>query len=603
MSAGRASAWRNRLSNKKYFIAEMPDDDRCWRLDWLGKLVFNPTVPDEPWIEVFLRPLSAAEPSRDFFALEHLASSKPVRRRIGVGQLPLLRPGTFWRRGYLLAPRAGTDIPEVPIIASGIEGRAIRGADLSRSLPNGVHGIPERRLGYHLLVPVTGGPAAECFSELIVPCWELIRFYLAFTTRLANTVFAERFRLDIRRTAELLPEPLFSSKERAAIRVGHGFSVAEAWILARILTSPLALRAASLPTSSRRLGSVTSARPRYPLGDFPFEGVTNLSMRGRRVQGDDGVWRFWVSEIIRCSHPFPFTDLVVEFPTPKNRERPEPTTEPGAGNVRDRDVLEDDEQAAIVQSIVAPLKRSSAIELHETPSQFDALVGHEAELLRTDQIGREKPADPAVPIDTPRKKFSTSAEATGGDPNIGRAAIVPGQSGDDTKPDPKTYFSSILRSFVADYGIVVEFHKCEIHDHNFMPGLKKGDLAGWHMVKEPTLHVRRLYIAEFKIGGFWVMTLDFERRRESGQQHGIPFIVEKDGERLTEERISHVVRLLRNNWGVWTAVDRALKSSTLSMKVVDHSWKADYKSLAGRYLSHIDRLIAPLVRRLERRRR
>ena len=81
-------------------IKEILDDGRLWRIDWLGRLTWNPNIPDEPLIQVLISPLKADTRLHP----KDLASVNSVEREqrsiyIGTGQLPYLRIGSLWQKG------------------------------------------------------------------------------------------------------------------------------------------------------------------------------------------------------------------------------------------------------------------------------------------------------------------------------------------------------------------------------------------------------------------------------------------------------------------------------------------------------------------------
>jgi hypothetical protein len=47
------------MGNPVYAIDEFPDDDLPWRIEWIGGLGYNTSVPGEPRIDVCLAQLHA----------------------------------------------------------------------------------------------------------------------------------------------------------------------------------------------------------------------------------------------------------------------------------------------------------------------------------------------------------------------------------------------------------------------------------------------------------------------------------------------------------------------------------------------------------------
>jgi len=71
-----------------YAIDDFPDDDRLWRIEWIGGVGYNTSVPSEPLIDVSL----AQFPKGERNPLSGRARSSQVEKRtvkIGVGLLPV----------------------------------------------------------------------------------------------------------------------------------------------------------------------------------------------------------------------------------------------------------------------------------------------------------------------------------------------------------------------------------------------------------------------------------------------------------------------------------------------------------------------------------
>src|SRR5580704_17866530 len=51
-----------RMGNPVYAIDEFPDDDLPWRIEWIGGLGYNTSVPSEPRIDVCLAQLLLGNP-------------------------------------------------------------------------------------------------------------------------------------------------------------------------------------------------------------------------------------------------------------------------------------------------------------------------------------------------------------------------------------------------------------------------------------------------------------------------------------------------------------------------------------------------------------
>ena len=79
-----------------YAIDDLPDDDLLWRIEWVGGVSFNASVPSDPLMNVCLAQLPAGETN----PLSARARSFQTKRtaRISVGLLPYISISSVWRR-------------------------------------------------------------------------------------------------------------------------------------------------------------------------------------------------------------------------------------------------------------------------------------------------------------------------------------------------------------------------------------------------------------------------------------------------------------------------------------------------------------------------
>ena len=86
------------MAEPVYAIDDFPDDDRLWRIEWIGGVGYNTSVPSEPLIDVTLAQLPKGERN----PLSGRACSSQVEKRtvkIGVGLLPYIWIGSVWQKG------------------------------------------------------------------------------------------------------------------------------------------------------------------------------------------------------------------------------------------------------------------------------------------------------------------------------------------------------------------------------------------------------------------------------------------------------------------------------------------------------------------------
>jgi Bacterial regulatory proteins, luxR family len=84
-----------------YAIDAFPDDAQLWRIDWIGGVAYNASVPSEPLIDVCLARLPKGE-TNPISARSRSSETKFVAK-IGVGLLPFISTASVWQKGRPVA--------------------------------------------------------------------------------------------------------------------------------------------------------------------------------------------------------------------------------------------------------------------------------------------------------------------------------------------------------------------------------------------------------------------------------------------------------------------------------------------------------------------
>jgi hypothetical protein len=84
-----------------YAIEAFPDDAQLWRIDWIGGVAYNASVPSEPLIGVCLARLPKGE-TNPVSARSRSSETKFVAK-IGVGLLPFISTASVWQKGRPVA--------------------------------------------------------------------------------------------------------------------------------------------------------------------------------------------------------------------------------------------------------------------------------------------------------------------------------------------------------------------------------------------------------------------------------------------------------------------------------------------------------------------
>ena len=83
-----------------YAIDAFPDDAQLWRIDWIGGVAYNASVPSEPLIDVCL---ALPKGERNPLSARSRSSETKFVAKIGVGLLPLISAASIWQKGRPVA--------------------------------------------------------------------------------------------------------------------------------------------------------------------------------------------------------------------------------------------------------------------------------------------------------------------------------------------------------------------------------------------------------------------------------------------------------------------------------------------------------------------
>jgi hypothetical protein len=159
-----------------YAIDDFPDDDLFWRIEWIGGVGYNSSVPSDPLIDICLAQLRGGENN----PLSARSRSSQIKRtvRIGVGLLPYIAIASVWRRRRPVFTNLGASRDRLCLDTSSC--RIVPLADHRRNQRSADSGPG------HTEQEQNGDPYA-----VMIPTAEIIRFYYATSTRLAQALFWE----------------------------------------------------------------------------------------------------------------------------------------------------------------------------------------------------------------------------------------------------------------------------------------------------------------------------------------------------------------------------------------------------------------------------
>jgi hypothetical protein len=254
-----------------YAIDGFPDDDLFWRIEWLGGVGYNTSVPSEPQIDVSLAQLSVGE-RNPLSARSRSSQTKKQIAKIGVGLLPYIWIGSVWRKRRPVIMNLAAYRDRVSIDTTSFRmvalGEVVRN---DNAIPRNSYlfGVswPHVCRSLVLAMEQDGDPYA-----VIVPTAEIIRFYYGPSTRLAQALFWGEY------------HNMFNAERSGVFEEGvvkvhlrRWLEDEDAWTLARYLCSPLMQREVSAlykkpPDSSNQL-----CQHNPPAGSSP---PVRVSVRG-----------------------------------------------------------------------------------------------------------------------------------------------------------------------------------------------------------------------------------------------------------------------------------------------------------------------------------
>jgi hypothetical protein len=312
-----------------YTIGDFPDDDLLWRIEWIGGVGYNSKVPTDPLIDICLAQPRDGENN----PLSARSRSSQIKRtvRIGVGLLPYIAIASVWQRRRPVFPNLASSRYRLCFDTSSC--RIVPLADLADAIPRSSYlfGVswPVVRRTLVATVEQNGDPYA-----VMIPTAEIIRFYYATSTRLAQALLGGEYD----QTFNAERSGVF---EEGVVRVHlrRWLEDQDAWTLARCLSSPAMQREARRLHQSLQLRQLNSPTlmgepdQALPCG-FPFEGPTTVQGIFVRMPGatPDSSPRWLILQLERCSAPFPFDRVVVE----RDKRQCQPKTDRpryGTGNV------------------------------------------------------------------------------------------------------------------------------------------------------------------------------------------------------------------------------------------------------------------------------
>lgn len=559
-------------------IAEFPHDNKLWRIDGLGKIFSQLKNNNNLFIEVYLRPVNFHDNSvYNFARFDSSGREIPEYNQlkkipVNIGLLPILRVGSLWIKGKLQNNNAVTDIATLKNIEINANTVEIINSNYKIKYLDSSGREQECKLLLQKNFATDAKVPFSCFkiqnenykNGIIIPVIEIIRFYYACSTRLAHLTFSNPEEIT------KISYAIDNETDKVVIKLPQQYTDQEAFILARILTSDIALSGFfQIKNSLIKIG--VNEQPTTLLStNFSFINSTNLMVRGIKI-----VDRFLVTEICSCSAPFPDIsvdrsndnrkgDKKTDIPDDKKKEyRREGRTPSLKGN-------------SIIQNQYESVNCVSTLQFNLNINCFSDLIGKKI----------EKPKKPFNEYKAQKLAINEKINVTSLGVDLGtwsQTTIAPAsistfntQSEKQNRAALAATFDNSVRAIehlneeYSDIKATIymsSFPACE-----FVPLTDSAHKAQWSYLVSKTKTRRKVLLGkiEYKDKTFWLIEIQARK-----SEHFVTAIIYFQAIDETKY-LTQLLYVLAKQRGIW---DKVPKNSSLQINTLKHTHK-DIKNYA-----------------------
>lgn len=559
-------------------IAEFPHDNKLWRIDGLGKIFSQLKNNNNLFIEVYLRPVNFHDNSvYNFARFDSSGREIPEYNQlkkipVNIGLLPILRVGSLWIKGKLQNNNAVTDIATLKNIEINANTVEIINSNYKIKYLDSSGREQECKLLLQKNFATDAKVPFSCFkiqnenykNGIIIPVIEIIRFYHACSTRLAHLTFSNPEEIT------KISYAIDNKTDKVVIKLPQQYTDQEAFILARILTSDIALSGFfQIKNSLIKIG--VNEQPTTLLStNFPFINSTNLMVRGIKI-----VDRFLVTEICSCSAPFPDIsvdrsndnrkgDKKTDIPDDKKKEyRREGRTPSLKGN-------------SIIQNQYESVNCVSTLQFNLNINCFSDLIGKKI----------EKPKKPFNEYKAQKLAINEKINVTSLGVDLGtwsQTTIAPASISTFNTQSEKQNRAALAATFDNSVRAIEHLNKeysdikatiymssspaCE-----FVPLTDSAHKAQWSYLVSKTKTRRKVLLGkiEYKDKTFWLIEIQARK-----SEHFVTAIIYFQAIDETKY-LTQLLYVLAKQRGIW---DKVPKNSSLQINTLKHTHK-DIKNYA-----------------------
>lgn len=575
-------------------IEEFPDDDLLWRVVLFGGISRNARVPSEPVIEALLASIPSA--NIDPLGKDAMQSFAIYIAKIGVGQLPYVSIGSVWHRQKPMA----VQIPNFHHIKKEIDTSRARFVSVG-DLVMKHNVIPKSHYAFDKLltaaattqmvaIEIKGDPWA-----ILIPVSELVRFYYAPSSRLAQALFWGEYAKSINedKCGQLNDGPY-------RVHLRKWISDSDAWTLARFHSSE------GMQEQVRHLYQglqnhcvrSDSAYPKSFRGfqcGFPFSGTTRIeAIHVPLPCSRAGTDRALILKLLRCSAPFPFDQLLCDRDNRnlKGKNSGEEDLEPGWRRKIEQEDQNLDEWGNPIEeklhSDSEPDRGTPSLQIDIRENRFADLDGKR--LLKEEPERQKFRSAPMVGGNgPPLHGFGTGSGVWSG-ADRKRAEINTSRPGTADKPmlppSLNTFFSA-MRALSSDKFFSVRYvsaisEALELTSNDTSIGFPNYDPAKRKKIKwartlcDGKFRSRQVVVAEVKAGSGYCYVLEAERRHDH-EKLSILVVAAENYAQLTGTEVHSILlgSACKGRWLTATEMTELRRATTTHQQIASAAALAD----------------------------
>lgn len=548
-------------------IEEFPQDGQYWRMDWIGAFVPNANITTEPFVQIYLSPLAISPMAspKDLASVNAVNWSGQKIIDIGVGQLPFIEKGSVWKNGLRQKALAGTSrvFSDLEISKDSIKLiRASHQVNNEFLIPQSQYRLGTGLNSWLVAVEYQGNPYG-----ILIPAIELIRFYYAISTNLAQAVFSGVFRYGLDSIVHTDRTGYVEAEDRYLLGLRQQITDEEGWVIARILHSNIANQACLKIYDHFLEQAANEERFVNVKANFPFEGKTTLQARVKPMpfKQSDGTtkWHNLVLVMESCSAPMPYSELTVirdndgrqgepETDIPKKDKKPYQR-----GGVTNNGI-----EGKHIQNKKDTNASLSSVSLTVASGRFTALTGRKPDKPTKEQTEYRSMGKPIAGLEV--KALGTGLGGYGADEReVQRVNIVAERTRRQAAPPSFELFEEAIEYLNQQEGISASIRQGnELLE--YMPFTKPSGKWQWAYLDSASRQRRRVIIADIMIGERYFNLIEFEQRLNESCTVCLLF---SEGVKVSDYTLHDVLHQCSAQKGIWRNI-----LSGFDIVALKHTW-------------------------------